>query len=96
MNWLHTPFPIEYVRAQAEHVGKEESGRRTPQLHIHPICCAGTPTMMAYAGTSCVTTAPAPMNEYSPSATPQTIVEFAPIEAPRFTNVRRYSFLRST
>src|SRR5207244_4054984 len=49
-----------------------------------------------YAGTSDVTTAPAPMNAYSPSVTPQMIVALAPIELPRFTSVRRYSFLRGT
>ena len=36
------------------------------------------------------------MKAYSPSVVPQTIVAFAPIEAPRRTNVRRYSFLRET
>jgi len=43
-----------------------------------------------------VTTAPAPMNAYSPKVMPQTIVAFAPIDPPRFTRVRRYSFLRGT
>ena len=57
---------------------------------------AGTPTIKPYAGTSEVTTAPAPMNAYSPSVTPQMIVALAPIEPPRFTSVRRYSFLRET
>ena len=48
------------------------------------------------AGTSRVTTAPAPMNEYSPSVEPQTMVAFAPIDAPRRTSVARYSFFRDT
>src|SRR5213079_1476563 len=69
---------------------------RSPHWHIHPTRRAGTPTIKPYAGTSEVTTAPAPINAYSPRVTPQTIVAFAPIEPPRFTSVRRYSFLRGT
>src|SRR2546425_2314388 len=69
---------------------------RSPHWHIHPTRRAGTPTISPYAGTSEVTTAPAPMKAYSPSVTPQTMVAFAPIEPPRFTSVRRYSFLRGT
>ena len=43
------------------------SGSRSPHWHIQPIRRAGTPTISAYAGTSFVTTAPAPTNAYSPS-----------------------------
>src|SRR5437763_13726825 len=52
--------------------------------------------MRAYAGTSEVTTAPAPMNAYSPSVTPHTIVALAPMDEPRFTRVGRYSCLPGT
>src|SRR5687768_4910592 len=48
-------------------------GRRSPHWHIHPMRFAGTPATRAYAGTSLVTTAPAPTNAYSPRVTPQTI-----------------------
>ena len=57
---------------------------------------AGTPTISAKAGTSFATTAPAPTKAYSPSVAPQTIVALAPMDAPRRTSVRRYSFLRDT
>ena len=43
-----------------------------------------------------VTTAPAPMKAYSPMVWPHTTVALAPMVAPRFTMVRRYSFLRLT
>ncbi len=52
--------------------------------------------MRAKAGTSAVTTAPAPMKAYSPRVTPQTTVALAPIVAPRRTTVGRYSCFRET
>src|ERR1700687_1242007 len=73
-----------------------EISKRSPHLHPQPICRAGTPTTSAWAGISRVTTAPAPTNAYSPTVVPHTMVEFAPSEAPRFTNVRWYSDLRFT
>lgn len=42
-----------------------------------------------------VTTAPAPIKEYSPISFPQTMVAFAPMEAPRLTRVLLYSCLRT-
>ncbi|MNR59461.1 hypothetical protein D3C85_1807220 [compost metagenome] len=36
------------------------------------------------------------MKAYSPTVWPQTTVALAPMVAPRFTTVRRYSFLRLT
>src|SRR5207245_4524052 len=71
-------------------------GRRAPHWHSQPTRRAGTPTIRANPGTSEVTTAPAPMNAYSPSVTPHTIVALAPMDAPRRTSVRRYSCLRDT
>ena len=47
----------------------------------------GFPITTACAGTSLVTTAPAPIMAHSPIVIPQTIVAFAPIEAPYFTMV---------
>ncbi len=58
--------------------------------------CAGTPTTSAKSGTSRLTTAPAPTKACSPIVVPQTMVQLAPSVAPRFTSVRRYSFLRGT
>src|SRR5262245_8053824 len=60
------------------------------------MCFAGTPPTRAYDATSCVTTAPAATNAYSPSVTPHTTVALAPIVAPRRTSVRAYSCLRET
>ena len=57
---------------------------------------AGTPTTSAWAGTSRLTTAPAPTKAYSPIVLPQTMVLLAPSVAPRWTRVRRYSALRGT
>ena len=71
-------------------------GNRSPHWHIQPILVAGTPAISAYGGTSRVITAPAPIKQYSPSVDPQTIVALAPIDAPRRTSVRRYSFRRDT
>ena len=42
---------------------------------------------MLYAGTSFVTTAPAPIKHLRPSVNPGKIVAFAPIEAPNSTTV---------
>src|SRR2546427_1476564 len=97
VTWRNAPPVSVYLAPQRAHVACPPVGcSRSPHWHIHPTRRAGTPTMRPYAGTSEVTTAPAPMNAYSPSVTPQTIVAFAPIEPPRFTTVRRYSFLRDT
>src|SRR5215475_14208789 len=74
----------------------EDISNRSPHRHTHPVCRAGTPTTRAWAETSLVTTAPAPTNAYSPIVTPQTIVEFAPKDAPRRTSVRWYSDFRLT
>src|SRR5581483_1278645 len=49
---------------------------------------AGTPATTAPGGTSCVTTAPAPIIAPSPMVTPQRIVAWEPIEARRWTCVR--------
>src|SRR5262249_43113441 len=67
---------------------------RLPQAHIQPMIRAGLPTTRAKSGTSRVTTAPAPMNAYSPIVTPQTIVQLAPKVAPRRTKVGRSSSIR--
>src|SRR5688572_8803396 len=85
-----------YDDPQAGHVPTPESGSRSPHWHIQPTRRAGTPTTRPYAGTSPVTTAPAPTKLYSPSVTPQITVAFAPMELPRRTTVRRYSFRRET
>src|SRR4051794_6740131 len=69
-------------------------GSFSPHWHIQPMRRAGTPAISAYGATSRFTTAPAPMKQYSPSVVPHTMVAFAPIDAPRFTSVRRYSFFR--
>lgn len=50
--------------------------------------------MSAKAGTSRVTTLPAPTRAYSPIVTPHTTVTLAPIDAPRHRRVGRYSFFR--
>src|SRR6185312_8932303 len=76
--------------------GSAGRSSRSPHSHIHPTTRAGTPVTSAYAGTECVTTAPAPTNAYSPTSCPQTIVALAPIDAPRLTMVSRYSCLRDT
>jgi len=46
---------------------------------------AGLPATMVLAGTSFVTTAPAPTNAFSPMVIPARIVALLPIEAPFFT-----------
>src|SRR5260370_23546786 len=43
---------------------------------------AGTPAAMAYSGTSCVTTAPAPTIECAPTYMPGRMLAFIPISAP--------------
>ena len=59
---------------------------------------AGFPTTIAFAGTSLVTTAPAPTNAFSPILRPGNIVAFAPIIAPFstivFGNAAGYCFER--
>jgi hypothetical protein len=42
---------------------------------------AGTPATIASAGTSCVTTTPAPISARSPIVTPARIVALLPIDA---------------
>src|SRR5713101_7100514 len=49
--------------------------------------CAGLPATMAFAGTSAVTTAPAPIMAPGPIVRPQRIVALAPIDAPCRTTV---------
>src|SRR2546422_428761 len=91
------PFDSSYgVPHTAQVALPPDTKSRSPHWHIHPTRRAGTPTISAYAGTSDVTTAPAPMNAYSPSVTPHRMVALAPIELPRFTRVDRYSRLRDT
>ena len=51
--------------------------------------------MRANGSTSFVTTAPAPIKQYSPKVMPQIIVELAPSVAPFFTRVGRNSFFFS-
>src|SRR5699024_2370050 len=55
------------------------SGRssRSPCRLIQPICRAGTPTTSAKAGTSRLTTAPAPTKAYGPTVVPHTMVQLA-------------------
>ena len=48
---------------------------------------AGLPTTSAWAGTSRITTAPAPTSASWPTVMPQTIVALAPIDAPFCTSV---------
>lgn len=48
---------------------------------------AGTPATTAFAGTSFVTTLPAPTTAFSPMVTPHKIVEPVPMLAPFFTTV---------
>ena len=63
---------FRYVVPHSAHVPSPLSGSRTPHWHIQPMRRAGTPAMSAYAGTSRVTTAPAPTNANSPSVDPHT------------------------
>src|SRR5207249_1603241 len=91
------PFDSSYVAPQAAHsLRAPTTTSRSPHWHIHPTRRAGTPSIRPKAGTSAVTTAPAPMKAYSPKVTPHTIVALAPIELPRFTRVGRYACLRET
>src|SRR5689334_3564952 len=71
-----------YLSPHSLHVPSPLSGSRIPHLHIQPIRRPGTPTTSPNAGTSFVTTLPAPMKEYSPRVVPQTTVAFAPIVEP--------------
>ena|SRR6056297_1110181 len=61
--------------------------KRTPHSHAQPCWRAGLPYTSACAGTSLVTTAPAPINACCPIVMPQTIVALAPMLAPRPTRV---------
>src|ERR671922_1337484 len=64
------------------------------QAHLsstYLIIRAGFPTTTARAGTSLVTTAPAPIIAHSPMVMPQRMVALAPMEAPFRTTVRRSS-----
>src|SRR5690349_19947583 len=72
------------------------AGRRSPQRHAQPAHAAGTPTTIACGATSCLTTAPAPTNAYSPIVTPQITVALAPMVAPFLTWVATYSARRDT
>ena len=76
---------IKLLRAKPQAIDLDQPMRR-----------AGTPTTSAWAGTSRLTTAPAPTKAYSPIVVPQTMVQLAPSVAPRCTRVRRYSCLRDT
>src|SRR5690606_36481996 len=69
---------------------------RSPHAHIQPTSRAGTPATSPCAGTSRVTTAPAPTNEYGPRVTPHTTVALAPTVAPRPTRVGRSWSIRRT
>ena len=81
----------------AQRATPPETESRSPHWHIQPTRRAGTPTISPYAGTSDVTTAPAPMKAYSPSqVAPHTMVALAPMDVPRFTSVWRYSCFRET
>src|SRR5207253_10777408 len=92
-----TPFDSAEVAPHAAHALRPPATTsRSPHWHIHPTRRAGTPSIRPNAGTSAVTTAPAPMKAYSPRVTPHTIVALAPIELPRRTRVLRYSCLRET
>ena len=66
----------------------------TPHRQTHPRIRAGTPTTNANAGTSWVTTAPAPTKAHRPTELPHTIVLFAPSVAPRPTTVGANSLFR--
>src|SRR5262249_14018181 len=57
-------------------------------VEVVPMTAAGTPATIACAGTSFVTTAPAPTSAPSPMVTPARIVALLPIEAWRQTRVR--------
>ena len=58
-----------------------------PQSQTNPLIRAGFPNTSAWAGTSLVTTEPAPTRAYAPIVIPATMVEFAPMEAPSQTLV---------
>jgi hypothetical protein len=59
----------------------------SPHAHAQPTTRAGTPTTTACAGTSRVTTAPAPMSAHAPMFSGATSVACAPMVAPSPTRV---------
>lgn len=95
---LTTSFCNWYCWLLSGHVAIPFSlkARRCPYSLTQPIRRDGLPTTKAYGGISLVTTAPAPIMAYSPTVWPQTIVAFAPIEAPFPTCVSKYRSLRET
>ncbi len=64
------------------------AGRRHSETPAYPHISAGLPVTIASAGTSRVTTAPAPIIDRSPMVSPGRMVAFAPIEAPFRIRVR--------
>src|SRR5262245_53563925 len=77
-NQVRTPVPVA-DDADPDHV--------VPLLLVSPITRAGTPATIAWAGTSRVTTAPAPTSAPSPMVTPPRIVALLPMEARALTSV---------
>src|SRR5207247_9362668 len=61
--------------------------RGLPHSQTQPTTFAGTPATRACAGTSLVTTAPAPTIAFRPIRMPQRIVPLAPMDAPSATSV---------
>src|SRR5262249_42127207 len=87
----------EEVRDHGEgrrHDDQQESGGRHPHRsrprasRTSPTTRAGTPATTAWAGTSRVTTAPAPTTAPSPTVSPPRMVALLPIEARDRTSVR--------
>ena len=66
-----------------------------PSLLTQQIFFPGTPTIKEYGNTFFVTTAPAPIKEYSPISNPQIIVAFAPMVTPSSIIVFLNSFFFS-
>src|SRR5690348_17826176 len=63
--------------------GQTRSGfNRSPALLIQPILRAGLPAISANAGTSLVTTAPAPMKQYSASECPRSEEHTSELQSP--------------
>src|SRR6185312_14030020 len=87
------PVPAIACRAQPGHErdcrGSGEGNARPPQAGGagRRSARAGLPATTAPAGTSLVTTLPAPTTARSPIVTPQRIVADVPIDAPRLTRV---------
>lgn len=91
-----TPHLNLYTSPLSPHTANPSSPNLNfiPLLDTQPLTLPGTPVTNAYAGTSLVTTLPAPTNAYSPILTPHTTVTFPPNDAPRPTTVSLYSDLR--